>query len=181
MPKPMRTKPVSGAQVRAYAGKAEEYADTAASELEAGCYIAATSLAIHAGINAADAVCGARLGERAAGEDHDQVLTLLRQAGPTARRSRRNSDGYFRSRRKPSTSPMTSPQELRPRPSNVLKDASLLLALSRPVPRSPITASGAGAQRARTCRRPLRSGPSRPSTARRTARSLSASPGSPLC
>ena len=82
MPKPMRSKPVSGAQVRAYAGKAEEYADAAASEIEAGRYIAATSLAIHAGINAADAVCGARLGERAAGEDHDQVLLLLRQAGP---------------------------------------------------------------------------------------------------
>ena len=78
----MRYKPVSGAQVRAYAGKAEEYADDAASEIEAGRYIAATSLAIHAGINAADAVCGARLGERAAGEDHDQVLLLLRQAGP---------------------------------------------------------------------------------------------------
>ena len=82
MPKPMRSKPVSGAQVRAYAGKAEEYADAAASEIEAGRYIAATSLAIHAGINAADAVCGARLGERAAGGDHDQVLLLLRQAGP---------------------------------------------------------------------------------------------------
>ena len=78
----MRTKPVSGAQVRAYAGKAEEYADAAANEIDAGRYIAATSLAIHAGINAADAVCGARLGERAAGEDHDQVLLLLRQAGP---------------------------------------------------------------------------------------------------
>jgi hypothetical protein len=56
----MRTRPVSGAQVRAYAGKAEEYADAAASEIEAGRSIAATSLAIHAGINAADAVCGAR-------------------------------------------------------------------------------------------------------------------------
>ena len=32
-------------------------------------------------INAADAVCGARLGQRSAGEDHDQVLVLLRQAG----------------------------------------------------------------------------------------------------
>ena len=81
MPRPIRTKPVSSAQVRAYAGKAEEYGDAAANEIEAGRYIAATSLAIHAGINAADAVCGARLGERAAGEDHDQVLTLLRQAG----------------------------------------------------------------------------------------------------
>lgn len=73
MPKPIRTRPVSGAQVRAYAGKAEEYADAAANELDAGRYIAATSLAVHAGINAADAVCGARLGHRAAGDDHDQV------------------------------------------------------------------------------------------------------------
>ena len=81
MPKPMRTRAVASAQVRAYAGKAEEYAAAAASELEAERYIAATSLAIHAAINAADAVCGARLGQRAAGEDHDQVLTLLKQAG----------------------------------------------------------------------------------------------------
>jgi hypothetical protein len=81
MPRAIRTKPVSSAQVRSYAGKAEEYAEAAASEIEAGRYIAATSLAIHAGINAADAVCGARLGERAAGEDHEQVLALLRNAG----------------------------------------------------------------------------------------------------
>jgi hypothetical protein len=67
--------------VRAYAGKAEEYAAAAASELAAERYIAATSLAIHAAINAADAVCGARLGQRAAGEDHDQVFTLFKQAG----------------------------------------------------------------------------------------------------
>lgn len=81
MPRPIRTRLVSSAQVRAYAGKAEEYAEAAASEMEAGRFIAATSLAIHAGINAADAVCGARLGQRSAGEDHDQVLMLLRQAG----------------------------------------------------------------------------------------------------
>lgn len=77
----MRTKPVSAAQVRAYAGKAEEYAAAAESELDAGRFVAATSLAIHAAINAADAVCGARLGQRASGESHDQVLVLLRQAG----------------------------------------------------------------------------------------------------
>jgi hypothetical protein len=86
MPKPARTKPVSSAQVRAYAGKADEFATAAASEMLAGRFIAATSLAIHAGINAADAVCGARLGIRAAGEDHDQVLVLLRQAGPDGAR-----------------------------------------------------------------------------------------------
>ncbi len=82
MPKPLRTRVVSSAHVRSYVGKAEEYADAASDEVGAGRYIAATSLAIHAAINAADAVCGARLGHRAAGEDHDQVLVLLRQAGP---------------------------------------------------------------------------------------------------
>ena len=82
VPKPGRTRAASAAQVRAYAAKAEEFAEAAASDLEAGRNIAATSLAIHAGINSADAVCGARLGKRAAGEDHDQVLALLRQAGP---------------------------------------------------------------------------------------------------
>jgi len=49
---------VSAAQVRAYAGKADEYLAAAASELEAGRSITATSLAIHAAINAADAVTG---------------------------------------------------------------------------------------------------------------------------
>jgi hypothetical protein len=78
----MRTKPVSATQVRAYAAKALEFADASVSDLAAGRNIAATSLAIHAGINSADAVWGARLGKRAAGEDHDQVLDLLRQAGP---------------------------------------------------------------------------------------------------
>lgn len=82
VPKPGRTKGVSASQVRSYAAKAEEFAEAAASDLEARRNIAATSLAIHAGINSADAVCGARLGKRAKSDDHDQVLALLRQAGP---------------------------------------------------------------------------------------------------
>lgn len=44
--------------------------------------IAATGLAIHAGINAADGVCGMRLGWQAAGQDHEEVVVLLRTAGP---------------------------------------------------------------------------------------------------
>ncbi len=81
MAKEERTRPVSAVQVRQYLAKAEEYAVAATNELEAERGIAATSLAIHAGINAADAVCGARLGRRAAGQQHDKVLNLLRQAG----------------------------------------------------------------------------------------------------
>lgn len=82
MSKPLRTRPVSTAQVRAYAGKAQEFVDAAINELAAGRFIAASSLAVHAGINAADAVCRARIGQRAAGDDHGQVLVLLTDAGP---------------------------------------------------------------------------------------------------
>jgi len=39
-------------------------------------------LADHAGIIAADATTGMRLGHRAAGRDHDEVLAPLREAGP---------------------------------------------------------------------------------------------------
>lgn len=52
------------------------------SELAADRPIAATSLAIQAGINAADAVAGIRIGQRGAGQDHDEALVLLRTAGP---------------------------------------------------------------------------------------------------
>jgi putative hemolysin len=61
--------------------KAQEYLQAAEQELQANRRIAATSLAIHPAINASDAVTGARLGRRAAGQDHDEVLALLREAG----------------------------------------------------------------------------------------------------
>lgn len=77
----MRTRAVTAPQVRGYLAKAEEYLPAAGSEFEAGRTIAATSLAIHAAINSADTVTGVRLGKRAAGQDHDQVLALLRLAG----------------------------------------------------------------------------------------------------
>ena len=81
MPKQSRTRTVTGVQARSYLAKAEEYAAAASNELKKGRAIAATSLAIHAAINAADAVCGARLGKRAAGQDHDEVRVLLKEAG----------------------------------------------------------------------------------------------------
>ena len=82
MPKERRPRPVSAAQTRAYTAKAAEFLAAAEEELRANRLIAATSLAIHAGINAADAVTGTRVGQRAAGQGHDEVLDLLRQAGP---------------------------------------------------------------------------------------------------
>jgi integrase len=44
--KPGRTRPVSAAQVRAYAAKAEEFAETAASDLEAGRNIAGVHMKV---------------------------------------------------------------------------------------------------------------------------------------
>jgi len=81
VPKQSRTRPVTAGQVRAYLDKAEEFLEAAKSELGARRPIAATSLAIHAAINAADAVTGARTGKRAAGQDHDEVLRLITDAG----------------------------------------------------------------------------------------------------
>lgn len=40
------------------------------------------SLAVLAGIAASDAICGAVLGERAAGESHTEAIALLRRASP---------------------------------------------------------------------------------------------------
>ncbi len=77
-----RTQPVTSSQVSAYVSKAEEFLAAAVAEIDAGRTIAATSLAIHAGINAGDALTGARLGRRAAGQNHDEALDLLGQAGP---------------------------------------------------------------------------------------------------
>lgn len=72
---------MSAAQARSYLAKAEEYLAASENELEAERGIAATSLAIHAAINAADALCGVRLGRRAAGSDHERVSELLKDGG----------------------------------------------------------------------------------------------------
>ena len=80
---------VSSAQVRAYAGKAQAYAD---------------------------AVCGARLGMRAAGDDHEQVLTLLRHAGIDGAKIERICVGCSRSRPRPNMTLPTWPRRSQQRP-----------------------------------------------------------------
>lgn len=71
MPRHVRTKRVGAAQARSYLAKAEEFLEAARESLGSGRTIAATSLAVHAGINATDAITAARVGQRAAGPDHD--------------------------------------------------------------------------------------------------------------
>jgi hypothetical protein len=81
VPKEVRARRGTAAQTRSYLGKAEEFLAAARDSLEAGHSLAATSLAVHAGISACDAICGARTGQRAAGSDHGQAVALLDQAG----------------------------------------------------------------------------------------------------
>lgn len=123
MPNGRRSLQVTAAQARAYARKAEQYLAAAADELAAGRLIVATSL-VHAGINAADCVCGIRLGRRAAGQDHDEALALLRTAGPAGVEVARALPGCCRSRREPSTSRTTSLPGKRPRRSSAQNGAS---------------------------------------------------------
>lgn len=81
VPSELSTRRVTSAQVRTYLGKAEEFLAAARESLGAEHRLAATSLAVHAGISACDAICGARTGQRAAGSDHGQAASLLGKAG----------------------------------------------------------------------------------------------------
>jgi hypothetical protein len=76
-----RTKSTTPTQASAYVSKSEQYLAAAERELGERLYVPATSLAIHAAINAADAVCGVRLGKRSGGQNHEEVLGLLATAG----------------------------------------------------------------------------------------------------
>jgi hypothetical protein len=79
---PPRTRPVTIAQAKQYLGKAEEFLASAKDDLAQGRMIAATSSAVHAGINAGDVVTAVRSGQRSAGDAHSQAMELLRASGP---------------------------------------------------------------------------------------------------
>lgn len=81
MARTTRTKTVTAAQARQYLAKAEEFLAVAEDCLVAGRHIAATGNAVHAGINAGDAVAGARTRQRPASGDHGHAVDLLQKAG----------------------------------------------------------------------------------------------------
>ena len=78
-----RTKPCSPRVRKGRLAKAEEFlehAQVAGSDAPDTC----VSLAVLAGIAAADVICCARLAEHAAGNDHQHAVVLLKQANPAA-------------------------------------------------------------------------------------------------
>jgi HEPN domain-containing protein len=81
VPRAPKTVSVTTADLRGYTGKAEEYLEAAEHDLENGRSNAATSAAVHAGINAADAITGALRGVRSADSDHGRAVDLLAASG----------------------------------------------------------------------------------------------------
>lgn len=76
---------VATTDIRAYAAKAEEYLEAAEQDLEQGRHNAATSAAVHAGIDAADAITGALRGMRSSDADHNRAVDLLEVSGKDGR------------------------------------------------------------------------------------------------
>lgn len=72
-----RTRPVSKAEARLFAGKAEEFLAAAEYAASEGHNNAAAGNAVHAGISACDAILGSRTGVRSAGPDHSDVVPLI--------------------------------------------------------------------------------------------------------
>ena len=73
-------------QAKAFAALAELDPDSADGPTRS----AAVSNAVLAGIAAADSVCCRRLGRHAAGDDHQQALALIEEAGEVGKAARRH-------------------------------------------------------------------------------------------
>jgi hypothetical protein len=74
-------RPVDSVEPFRFLATAEECLRAARDELALDRAGAASKLALYAGVNAADAVCGARLAHRAAADDMHQILVLLGHCG----------------------------------------------------------------------------------------------------
>ncbi|MEO7803729.1 MAG: HEPN domain-containing protein [Actinomycetota bacterium] len=72
---------LTAAGAKLYLAKASQYLEAAQESLESGWSDAAVSLAVHAGINAADAISGARQGIRSSGPDHSMAIKALGASG----------------------------------------------------------------------------------------------------
>ena len=73
----MRAKPVYKYLYLNHLKKADEFLQQSSKAIDDKRRNAAVSLAIHAGISAADALCISRLGVRSSGESHEEVIQLI--------------------------------------------------------------------------------------------------------
>lgn len=85
---------MTAAEVRVSAEHARDSLLTAEARFESGGPMASNNTtglsAVNAGIAAADAICGSKLGYRSSSQDHKQAIGLLAQALPEKRTSARD-------------------------------------------------------------------------------------------
>ena len=90
----VRIKQMKAAEVRIRAEHARDSLLTAQARFEPGGPMASNNTtglnAVNAGIAAADAICGSKLGYRSSGQDHKQAIGLLAQALPEKRTAARD-------------------------------------------------------------------------------------------
>jgi hypothetical protein len=135
-----RLRSVTLREAQQFAGQAEEYLQTAIDALRDGRFNAATGNAVHAGINAADAILGSRTGARAGGEDHRQAVPLLTSL-PTDGRAAANALGRL--------VPLKSKAEYDPEPISqgtaelALRQATVLVEIARSTLASRLTSESA--------------------------------------
>ncbi|MCA1674029.1 MAG: HEPN domain-containing protein [Actinobacteria bacterium] len=119
---------MSATDVRAYAAKAEEYLEAAEDALRRGRYNAATSSAIHAGINAADAITGALRGVRSSDSDHNRAVDLLEATGKDGKDASKHLARLIPLKTKAEYDPGTVP---RSKAESAVKSASRIVEISR--------------------------------------------------
>ncbi len=127
---PRRSKTVSLTRidVRGYAARAEEYLEAAAQDLKDGRHSAATSAAVHAGINAADAITGTLRGIRSSDPDHGRAVDLLEASGKDGKDASKYLARLIPLKSKAEYDPGTVP---RSKAESAVKSASRLVEIAR--------------------------------------------------
>lgn len=123
-----KTVALTAADVRAYAAKAEEYLEAAEDALGSGRYNAATSAAIHSGINAADAITGALRGMRSSDSDHNTAVDLLETSGKDGKDASKHLARLIPLKTKAEYDPGTVP---RSKAESAVKNASRIVEIAR--------------------------------------------------
>jgi HEPN domain-containing protein len=121
---------LTDSDVRAYAAKAEEYLEAAEQNLEEGRYSAAASAAVHAGINAADAITGALREVRSADPDHARAVDLLEGSGKAGKEASKHLARLIPLKTKAEYDPGAVP---RSRAESALKSSTQLIKVMRRV------------------------------------------------
>jgi len=128
VPRRSKTASLNTTDTRAYAAKAEEYLEAAKQDLKDGRYNAAASAAVHAGINAGDAITGALRGMRSADADHGRAIDLLDSSGKEGKEASRQLARLIPLKTKAEYDPGTVP---RSKAGSAVKSASRLIEIAR--------------------------------------------------